>query len=295
MIMGLEEDVKEHVVHKIRHTAKKYSYAQTMINVESADKDGSSGADRREQHTAPPRDTPTPTRPCPSAAAARVALDAAVPTNRCGAVAGGASGSVGPSPPDRRPVTPTSVDHDGPSLVHGDDPESGRLASSRAGVDGDAGRSSEEATRTGNTFQYCSSVWGGASKSRLHRLQRTIHLAVRLVSGLRKFDHITPALGALGWPGIGEVIAHRDAVNVQRALYAAGAPDSLRSMFRPRAAVSNRVTRATAAGAAVLDLPRVRLAATRRLFSYRAAAAWNGLPPEVKATGSRRQLVQHFR
>ncbi|XP_043214487.1 uncharacterized protein LOC122377933 [Amphibalanus amphitrite] len=144
-------------------------------------------------------------------------------------------------------------------------------------------------------IQYCSSVWGGASKSRLHRLQRTIHLAVRLVSGLRKFDHITPALGALGWPGIGEVIARRDAVNVQRALYAAGAPDSLRSMFRPRAAVSNRVTRATAAGAAVLDLPRVRLAATRRLFSYRAAAAWNGLPPEVKATGSRRQLVQHFR
>ncbi|KAF0311706.1 hypothetical protein FJT64_017548 [Amphibalanus amphitrite] len=38
MIMGLEEDVKEHVLHKIRHTAKKY--AQTMINVEPADKDG---------------------------------------------------------------------------------------------------------------------------------------------------------------------------------------------------------------------------------------------------------------
>ncbi|XP_043220192.1 uncharacterized protein LOC122380786 [Amphibalanus amphitrite] len=37
MIMGLEEDVKEHVLHKIRHTAKKY--AQTMINVEPADKD----------------------------------------------------------------------------------------------------------------------------------------------------------------------------------------------------------------------------------------------------------------
>ncbi|XP_043218060.1 uncharacterized protein LOC122379720 [Amphibalanus amphitrite] len=37
MIMGLEEDVKEHVLHKIGHTAKKY--AQTMINVEPADKD----------------------------------------------------------------------------------------------------------------------------------------------------------------------------------------------------------------------------------------------------------------
>ena len=144
-------------------------------------------------------------------------------------------------------------------------------------------------------LQYCSSVWGGASKSRLDRLQKIIHFAARLVSGLRKFDRITPALGALGWPNIGEVIARRDAVNVHRALYAAGAPDSLRAMFRPRAAVSARATRAAAAGSAVIDLPRVRLAVARRQFPYRAAAAWNGLPREVTGTASRAQLMRFFR
>ena len=105
-------------------------------------------------------------------------------------------------------------------------------------------------------LQYCSSVWGGAPIAHLDRLQKVIHFAARLVSGLRKYDHITPALTALGWPSIREVIARHDAVNVHRALYAAAAPDSLRAMIRQRAAVSERATHATAAGAVVLDLPR---------------------------------------
>ena len=144
-------------------------------------------------------------------------------------------------------------------------------------------------------LQYCSSVWGGTTNSRLDRLQRVIHFAARLVSGLRKYDHVTPALTALGWPSMKDMIARRDAVNVYRALHVTAAPAALQSMLRPRNTVSGRSTRATAAGVAVLDLPRVRLTAVRRLFSYRAAVAWNGLPRDVTACASRRQLLNHFK
>ena len=143
-------------------------------------------------------------------------------------------------------------------------------------------------------LQYCSSVWGGATQSRLDRLQRIIHFAARLVSGLRKYDRVSPALTALGWPGVREVIARRDAVNVFRALHVAAAPGALRTMFRPRSAVSERRTRAAAAGAAVLELPRFRLTAARRLFPYRAAAAWNELPRHVTSAASKRQLIRYF-
>ena len=143
-------------------------------------------------------------------------------------------------------------------------------------------------------LQYCSSVWGGATNSRLDRLQKVIHFAARLVSGLRKYDRIGPTLTALGWPGVREMIARRDAANVYRALRVTAAPSALQAMFRPRSAVSERLTRATAAGAAVLELPRVRLAATRRLFPHRAAAAWNKLPRHVSESASRRQLLKHF-
>ena len=126
-------------------------------------------------------------------------------------------------------------------------------------------------------------------------LQKTIHFAARLVTGLRKYDHITPALAALGWPGIREVIARRDAVNVYRALHVITAPDSLRAMFHPRSAVSRRATRGAAAGTAVLEMPHLRLTTTRRLFPYRAAASWNALPREVTQSVSRRSLLGHFR
>ena len=139
-------------------------------------------------------------------------------------------------------------------------------------------------------LQYCSSVWGGAPSYRLDRLQKVIHFAARLVSGLRRFDHVTPALAALGWPGVRGLIARRDAVNVFRALRDTAAPDSLRAMFRPRSAVSVRRTQAAAAGAAVLELPRLRLTTTRRLFPYRAAASWNALPRDVTRHESRSAL-----
>ena len=143
-------------------------------------------------------------------------------------------------------------------------------------------------------LQYCSSVWGGSHNCRLDRLQKVIHFAARLVAGLRRYDHVTPALGALGWPSIRDVVARRDAENVYRALCDSSAPDSLRAMFRPRSAVSERVTRATAAGTAVLELPRFRLAVARRLFPYRAAVSWNALPRHVTDSASRLQLRQHF-
>ena len=115
-------------------------------------------------------------------------------------------------------------------------------------------------------LQYCSSAWGGAYNYRLHRLQRVIHFAARLVAGLRRYDRVTPALGALGRPSIRDMVARRDEVNVHRSLHVSSAPDSLRAMFCPCSAVSERVTRATTVGTAVLEVPRLRLAVTRRLF-----------------------------
>ena len=122
-------------------------------------------------------------------------------------------------------------------------------------------------------LQFCSSVWGGAASCRLDRLQKVIHFAARLVSGLRRHDHVTPTLRALGWSSVRTMVVRRDAVNVYRGLHVTDAPKALRDMFRPRSAVSDRSTRATAAGTTVLELPRFRLASARRLFPYRAAAS----------------------
>ena len=80
-----------------------------------------------------------------------------------------------------------------------------------------------------------------------------IHCSARLVYGLHRYDHISPALAELGWLSIGEVIARCGAVNVYRALHVTGAPETLQATFHPRSTVSERLTRSTASGDAVLE------------------------------------------
>ena len=38
-------------------------------------------------------------------------------------------------------------------------------------------------------ISYCLSVWGGASKCRLNRVQKCVNFAARLVTGVRRCDH----------------------------------------------------------------------------------------------------------
>ena len=77
------------------------------------------------------------------------------------------------------------------------------------------------------------------------------------------------------------MVAHRDAVKVFKALKREDAPLAIRTLLVPRTAVSTRVTRASDRGS--LHLRKPKLAATKTAFAYRAAVAWNRLPPHVCA------------
>ena len=126
-------------------------------------------------------------------------------------------------------------------------------------------------------IRYCMCVWGGTTKNNMTKLQKIINFSARIVCNVKKYDHITSALISLEWPRIEVMAAHGDLLKLYRTLKEEGAPHDIKTMFVPRAAVSERQTRATDMGR--LHLPNPRLAATRRAFSYRAAAAWNRLPP----------------
>ena len=57
---------------------------------------------------------------------------------------------------------------------------------------------------------YCLSVWGGAAEKELQRIQKVINFAARIVTGVRRRDHISPFLNSLGWSRIGELVEERD-------------------------------------------------------------------------------------
>ena len=122
-------------------------------------------------------------------------------------------------------------------------------------------------------IQYCLSVWGGAAQCHLQRVQKSINFAARLVTGVRRYDHVTPALVSLGWHNMDEMVRQHDCSQVHRALNAEHCPSTIRAMFVRRADVSQRESRAAAAGA--LELPLCKLSSSQRAFAFRAAKAWN--------------------
>jgi len=123
---------------------------------------------------------------------------------------------------------------------------------------------------------YCLCVWGGTAKGQLHKIQKVINFAARVITGTRKFDHITPSLNSLGWPTIEAMVRHRDALKAFKALRDESSPSEIRALFVPRSAVSTRTTRATDRGS--LQLQKYDLTGTQRAFAYRAAVVWNNLP-----------------
>ena len=107
------------------------------------------------------------------------------------------------------------------------------------------------------------------------RVQRVVNLAARVVTDARQSARATPILAELGRKSVADLVTHRDHLAVHRALINPIAPEAVPALFVRRSAVSERVTRATSAGA--LEPPEFTLTFARRTFAYRAARSWNNL------------------
>ena len=57
---------------------------------------------------------------------------------------------------------------------------------------------------------YCPAVWAGTYKENIHKLQLMQNFVARILTDTGKYDHITPALKALGWLTIEEQLWLRD-------------------------------------------------------------------------------------
>ena len=122
-------------------------------------------------------------------------------------------------------------------------------------------------------IRYCMSVWGNCTATQKRRVQKAINFGARLVFGLGRRDHVTPALRELKWSDVDELLIEHDIANMNHLMSSEHASELLRERVLRRSDVSTRSTRATEGGQ--LQLPRVRTEFARGGFLYRAAATWN--------------------
>ena len=114
------------------------------------------------------------------------------------------------------------------------------------------------------------------SESNLDNLQR-----VRVVTGLRRSDHITPALQELHWLPIRATITFKIATVVYH-LRERRQPPYLADL------ISNYVPTRTLRSSTktLLAEPSFRTNITRRSFGYVAAKTWNNLPGDINTVDS---------
>ena len=128
---------------------------------------------------------------------------------------------------------------------------------------------------------YCSNVWSNTSKCNVNKLQAVQNFACRIVSGARKFDHVTPIRKELNWLSVPSQLYYRNATMAFKCM-TGQAPEYLTSKFIKRAEVSRRSTR----NSQLLQIPFFRTAAGQRTFFYRTVNLWNSLDNSFKLCNS---------
>ncbi len=113
---------------------------------------------------------------------------------------------------------------------------------------------------------YCSTIWSNSSKKNIAKLQKVQNFAARIVTGTKKFDHITPSLKQLNWLPVNYMLRFRDTVMAYKCVNGM-APSYLSRMFQTRSQLHNLNTRSSE----LLEIPLYRTATGQRSFRYRAS------------------------
>ena len=81
----------------------------------------------------------------------------------------------------------------------------------------------------GSRIDYCNALLVGMSDSNFAKLQRVQNTLARVVLGLRKFEHITPALIELHWLAVKQRVTFKLAILTMKTIHS-GQPTYLRDL-----------------------------------------------------------------
>ena len=105
------------------------------------------------------------------------------------------------------------------------------------------------------------------------------NMAARLVSGVRRCDHITPVLEDLHWLPVPRRMVFKTALLVWKCVCSI-APAYLRDLCIPATATSGQQQLLSATTGALL-VPCARTAMGQRSFAVNGPTTWNSLPPAL--------------
>ena len=126
--------------------------------------------------------------------------------------------------------------------------------------------------------RYCISVFGNGSKKTLHRLQKILNFAAKVIYGRQKYDYASDLRQQLGWMTSEQMCSYHT-LSLLHKIIRSGEPEALAGMFHTNASLRERSTRQDS----LLYVPRSRTECGRRRFCVQAPDSYNVLPPDSSA------------
>jgi len=133
-------------------------------------------------------------------------------------------------------------------------------------------------------LDYCNGLLFDLPKAQIAKLQRVQNAAARLILGIRKFSHITPALYELHWLPVSLRIDYKILLLTFKCICGL-APTYLSDLISIR---SHSLYNLRSTGKLLLDHPRGKMLTTLRPRSFSAAPPklWNEQPVELRQATS---------
>ena len=130
-------------------------------------------------------------------------------------------------------------------------------------------------------LMYCSTVWSNTSDTNLKKLQAVQNFACKIITNIRKYDHVTPSLHQLEWLPVRDQLIFNEKIMSFKCMNNL-ASAYLCNKFVKRMEVCDRSSR----GCGKLQVPFFRTVTGQRSFYYRAVKIWNNLDMNLKQISS---------
>ena len=141
-------------------------------------------------------------------------------------------------------------------------------------------------------------MYGTCNANQTSRLQKVLiwcstpNFAASVISGRRKFGHVSDVLRDLGWLTAQNMYTYH-ALTILNRVLTMSRPESLASRIVERRYVHQRTTRQ----GGMLHLPTIKSESGRRRFLYAAVTTFNNLPPTLRDLSPRdfkREIRRHL-
>ena len=118
--------------------------------------------------------------------------------------------------------------------------------------------------------RYCVAIYGTCTKTELHRIQKIINFSARVISGKKKFDHISAVLKKLNWLSASQLAQYHRA-HLIRKVISSELPETLHAIVTAADYKHEHQTRHNNQ----LRLPAIRTETGRRQLAYSGVKLYN--------------------